>query len=281
VSIADPTLGRDPEAGLTIDVDGVPTNYHDRGDGPVLLLIHGSGPGVSAWANWRGVIDQLARDFRVIAPDILGFGRTQPTAPILYTPETWMAHLLGFVDALGLDGFSVVGNSFGGGLALRLALARPDQVERLVLMGSVGVPSTITPGLEAVWGFTPSLENMRALLDLFAFDRSRVTDDLARLRLAAATRPGVQEQFAAMFPAPGQAALDTLALPEAAIFGLEKPTLILHGREDRVIPLADSVRLSELIGPSELHVFGRCGHWVQIEKRDAFVDLVTGFLRRS
>ena len=269
------------EAGTSVLVDGVPTHYHAAGDGPVLLLLHGSGPGVSAWANWRGVIPALAERFRVVAPDLLGFGRSQPPGPVRYDAAAWMKHLLGFADALGLDRMSVVGNSFGGSLALRLALARPAAVERLVLMGSVGVPFPITPGLEAVWGFTPSFADMRALLDLFAHDRSRITDDLARLRLAAATAPGVQEAYSRMFPAPRQAALDGMSLPEVDIRTVQQPTLIVHGREDRVIPLGVSLRLLELVGAAQLHVFGNCGHWVQIEERDAFVSLLLGFLAEA
>ena len=271
-------MSDDPEVGQSISVDGVATNYHDVGNGPVLLMLHGSGPGVSAWANWRGVIPELADQFRVIAPDLLGFGRTLPDLGHRYDMDTWVRHLLGFVDSLGLKKFSVVGNSFGGGLAMRLALARPDSVTRLVVMGSSGIESTITPGLEAVWGFTPSFDNMRRLLDIFAYDRKRVTDELAELRLAAATRPGVQEAFSSMFPAPRQAALDRQNIPESDLARIAQPTLLLHGRDDQVIPVSNSLGLHQIIDNSQLHVFGRCGHWVQIEERDNFVALVSRFV---
>lgn len=269
---------RDAETGASVVVGGVTTHYHDVGEGPVVLLIHGSGPGVSAWANWRGVMPELAQQFRVVAPDMLGFGGTQPEGDSTYDAATWMRHLIGFLDALGLDRFSVIGNSFGGSLALRLALARPAAVDRLVLMGSVGVAATITPGLEEVWGFTPSFPRMRALLDLFAYDRTRITDELAELRLAAATRPGVQESYARMFPVPRQDSLDAMTVPDSELATVAQPTLIVHGREDQVIPLSNSLRLLQLIGEAQLHVFGHCGHWVQIEERDAFVALVRAFL---
>ena len=268
----------DPGTARTVDVDGVATSYHDAGEGPAVLLLHGSGPGVSAWANWRGVLPDLARDHRVVAPDLLGFGATRAAAGTRFDVEAWTAHLTHFCARVGLERVSVVGNSFGGALALRLALGRSPLVERLVLMGSVGVPFPLTPGLDRVWGFTPSHAAMRDLLDLFAFDRGRVTDELAEVRLAAATRPGVQEAYAAMFPAPRQAAVDALAVDEAALAALRVPTLVLHGRDDRVIPLATSLRLHHLISPSQLHVFGECGHWVQIEQRDRFLSLVTDFL---
>lgn len=271
-------IAASPEIGRSVRVDGVDTNYHDVGSGPPVVLIHGSGPGVSAWANWRLTLPALAEQHRVLAPDVLGFGYTERPAGVRYDLDTWVRHLVGFLDALGIDRASVVGNSFGGALALRLASAYPDRVDKLVLMGSVGVPFAITPGLDAVWRFQPSLPAMRALLDVFAYDRSLVSDDLAGLRLAAATRPGVQEAFALMFPAPRQAWVDALTIDDDSIRAIAALTLVVHGRDDEVIPLANSLRLLELIERAQLHVFGQCGHWVQIEKMAEFNRLVSDFL---
>ncbi len=268
----------DPEVGGWIDAAGIKTNYHDVGAGKPVILLHGSGPGVTAWANWRLNIGPISEHFRVIAPDLVGFGLTERPSDIRYSLDTWVAHLNGLMDSLGLEKASLVGNSFGGALALATAVRSPERVDRLVLMGSAGVSFELTAGLDAVWGFEPSLENMRRLLDLFAYDRSLVSDELAEMRLRAATLPGVQEAFASMFPAPRQRWVDALASDESKISKLGHKTLIVHGREDRVVPLASSLRLFELIGDSELHVFGRCGHWTQIEHRDRFNTLVADFL---
>lgn len=272
------TQTENPEVAQSIDVDGIATNYHDVGSGEPVLLIHGSGPGVSAWANWRAVLPELSTRYRVIAPDVLGFGYTERPDGVHYDLATWTEHLTGFLDALGLDRVSVVGNSFGGALALNLTTAHPQRVEKLVLMGSVGVPFEITPGLDAVWGFEPSFENMRSLMDVFAFDRSLLTDDLARIRLEAATRPGVHEAFSSMFPPPRQRSVEAMTVPDELIREISQPTLIIHGRDDEVIPLSTSMRLLELIDHSQLHVFGRCGHWVQIEHSADFSRLVGDFL---
>ena len=145
-------------------------------------------------------------------------------------------------------------------------------------MGAVGVSFPLTDGLDAVWGYQPSVANMRALLDIFAYDRGLVNDELAELRHRAASRPGVQEAFAAMFPAPRQRWVDALASEEEALRSLPHELLIIHGREDRVIPPAVSQRLFELTDRSQLHLFGRCGHWVQIEHTDRFNRLVGDFL---
>ena len=266
------------EIGTVIDAGGIATNCHILGDGADILLLHGSGPGVSAWANWRLTLPALAEDFRVIAPDLVGFGFTERPDPPTYDLTTWTGHAIAVLDALDIDRCHVIGNSFGGAVAMSLAIHHPDRVNGLVLMGAVGVPFAITPGLDAVWGYEPSVDAMGRLLEIFAYDSSLVGPDLAQMRYEASIRPGVQEAFAAMFPAPRQTALDGLTHPVDAVARITAPTLIVHGREDRVIPLATSLRLLELIDDSQLHVFGRCGHWTQIEHADAFAALVRDFL---
>jgi 2-hydroxymuconate-semialdehyde hydrolase len=188
---------------------------------------------------------------------------------------------LDVLDALDIERADVVGNSFGGALSLALAIRAPERVRRLVLMGSVGVPFPITEGLDAVWGYEPSLQNMRRIMDWFAHDRSLVNDELAQLRYEASIRPGFQESFAAMFPAPRQRWVDAMASREADIRALPHETLLLHGREDRVIPLATSLTLSQWIPNSQLHVFGHCGHWTQIEHAGRFNRLVADFLAEA
>ena len=270
-----------PELGRRIRAAGIDTNYHDIGSGEPVFLIHGSGPGVTAWANWRLTMPVLAERFRVIAPDMVGFGYTERPADIRYTMDGWVEHALGVMDALGLEQTHLVGNSFGGALALALAIRAPHRVKRLALMGSVGVSFPITPGLEAAWGYTPSIENMRALLDVFAFDRKLVNDDLARLRYEASIRPGFQESFASMFPAPRQRWIDAMASRDADICALPHETLLIHGREDKVIPTATSQRLFELIPRAQLHLFGQCGHWTQIEHAGRFTQLLTNFFEQE
>jgi 2-hydroxymuconate-semialdehyde hydrolase len=267
------------EVGRSVEVRGIATNVLDVGDGPPVLLLHGSGPGVSAFANWRLTMPALAEEHRVIAFDQPGFGYTERPPGATYDMAQWTAHVVGVLDALGLDRVHLVGNSFGGAIALSVATQHPARVDRLVLMGSVGVPFAITKGLDDVWGFEPTHGAMREIMDVFAYDKTLLTDELARVRTEAATRPGVQEAYASMFPAPRQRWVDAMTLPEAALRAIEHETLVVHGRDDQVIPLANSLCLLELISPSQLHVFGRCGHWVQIEQAARFNALVTGFLR--
>jgi 2-hydroxymuconate-semialdehyde hydrolase len=274
-------MTQNPEIGRSVVANGIVTNYHDVGTGFPVLLIHGSGPGVSAWANWRLTIPALADGRRVIAPDMVGFGYSERPEGIQYNMATWVAQAVGLLDALGIEQADLVGNSFGGGLALALAIRHPQRVRRLVLMGAAGVSFPITPGLDAVWGYQPSIANMRKLLDVFAFDRSLMSDELAELRYKASIQPGFQEAFQSMFPAPRQNGVDALASREEDIRALPHETLVVHGREDQVIPLANSLTLAQWIARAQLHVFGRCGHWTQIEHAARFAQLVSNFLAEA
>ena len=267
-----------PEIGFSIDAGGIATNYHDQGEGPPVVLLHGSGPGVSAWANWRLVIPHLAKRFRAIAPDVVGFGFTERPGGISYEMETWLKHAIDFLDAMEIEKAHVIGNSFGGALAIALAIHAPERVSRLALMGSVGVEFKLTDGLDFTWGYTPSPDNMRKMLDLFAHDRSLVTDELAQLRYEASMRPGVQEAYAAMFPAPRQDSIRKICSKEADIKNIKHETLIIHGRDDLIIPVSCSEALFRCIKNSQLHIFGNCGHWTQIEHNRRFNKLVTDFL---
>lgn len=267
-----------PELGRSIDLASVRTNYHDLGKGFPVLMIHGSGPGVSGYVNWRTVMNPLAEKRRVLIPDMLGFGFTERQPGQRYDVDAWVAQAIALLDALDLPQADIVGNSFGGALALKLAIRHPRRVRRIVLMGSAGLNFPLTEGLDAVWGYQPSPENMRRILDIFAYDRSLITDDLARLRYEASIQPGFQEAFAAMFPAPRQRWVEALASAEDELRRIPHETLLVHGREDRVIPLASSVALAGLIPRAQLHVFGRCGHWTQIEQAARFIRLVGDFL---
>jgi 2-hydroxymuconate-semialdehyde hydrolase len=275
VTAADPQLA----AGGFVDVRGTRTHLHEAGTGPPIVFIHGSGPGVSAWANWRLTLPYLAaRGFHCYAYDIAGFGYTEREPGVHYGIDQWVAHLTAFIEDVVGGPAMLLGNSLGGGIALRLATEHPTLVTRMALMGSIGVPHPITPALDAVWGYTPSLAGMRALIvDRFVNDPALATDDLVRMRHEASIQPGFQESYASLFPAPRQRWVDALVVREDRVARLATPTMLFHGREDRVIPLACSYRLLELIPNAQLHVFGQCGHWTQVERAAEFNALCALF----
>jgi len=268
-----------PEIGTSIRAGGVMTNYHEAGSGAPVILIHGSGPGVSAWANWRLAIPVLSERLHVFAYDQLGFGYSELPEQPGHSLQRWTEHLLSFMHAVGLKRAHLVGNSMGAAVALAAAVTHPEAVDRLVLMGPMGVEFPLTKGLDAVWSYAPSIANMKRLLTIFTYDHDRfVTDELAELRYKASLRPGMQESFASMFPEPRQSGVAGMAAYEDRLHEVRAPTLIVHGREDQVIPLASSLKLIQALDDAQLHVFGRCGHWTQIEHATAFNRLVCDFL---
>ena len=268
-----------PEVGKSIQCGDILTNYHDVGAGEPILLLHGSGPGVSAWANWRLTIQSLQDHYRLIAPDLAGFGYSQFPENMQFSRENWLKQIVDFLDALGLKKVNVIGNSFGGSMALALAIHHPERVNKLILMGSVGVPFELTAGLDAVWGYTPSFENMQAIMKIFAYNQKLVGDELVQMRYIASTKEDTRAAYERMFPAPRQRWVEAMSHPEADIRSIRHPTLMVHGRDDKVIPLSTSFTMLNWIEDSQLHIYGQCGHWTQIEHAKSFTQLVANFLK--
>ena len=266
----------------TVEVAGVATAVIDTGEpggGVPTVLLHGSGPGVTATANWRLVVPELAKGRRVVAPDQLGFGGTATGEDRQFGRAAWTDHALGLLDTLGLEQVDIVGNSMGGAIALSLAVARPEAVRRVVLMGTMGVAMDLPDGLDQVWGYEPSPEAMERTMRLFTDDAQLVTGDLVQLRYQASIQPAVRDSWAAMFPPPRQRWVDDLALSNEELRSVRQPVLMIHGRDDHVVPWqASSLPLLDVLPDVRLHIFGGVGHWTMIERTREFVALVEDFL---
>ena len=245
-----------------------------EGSGPPVLLLHGSGPGTTA-AAWAPLIAALAPHHRVIAPDLLGFGADRRPAGSLRA--AWTEQALELVDSLGIASFAVGGNSAGGAIALSVACARPDAVTRVVAVGSMGHPMTLPAGLDELWGYsTPSLERARALTELINFDPQAATPEAVEARHRATL---AQPWYPELFPAPRQRWVDDLSLTREELATISVPVLLVHGAQDRVVPLRDGfLPLLDVLPDVRGHVFGRCGHGSPLERRDELNRLLTIFL---
>lgn len=270
-----------PEIQNNVQTGEFKTNYLEQGEGFPLIFIHGSGPGVSAYANWRLVLPQVAEVAHCYAPDMIGFGYSSKPTDVKYGRELWTKQIIDFMDALGIEQADFVGNSFGGSLALSVVINYPERVRKIIMMGPMGVEFNISYGLNEVWGYKPSPENMFNMIDLFTYNKKYATKELANVRYEASIEPGFQEAFSSMFPYPRQSSVDDLSFSDDEIKKVKNKALIVHGREDLVIPIENSYRLINLLENSELHVFGGCGHWTQIEKADEFSALVKNFVTRE
>ena len=264
----------------TIDAGGIDTSYLEAGSGDPVIMLHGSGPGVSGLANWQHNITALSQRFHVLAPDIVGFGATERPEDIIYSLRTWTDHVWAFLDAHGIGTAAIVGNSLGGRIALQMATDRPDRITKMVLMGAPGVGMTLTEGLLALRGYEPSHDAMRDLLrNYFAVDPTLITDELVAIRYAASIADGAYEAYRTMFFDPRHAGSD-LGITENEVRAITTPTLLVHGREDKVVPMQVSVTMLGLLPKADLHVFSACGHWTQIERAGEFSALVSDYLGR-
>ncbi|MBB6626024.1 alpha/beta fold hydrolase [Nocardioides sp. KIGAM211] len=277
----------------TAEAGDVTLNYYEAGSGSgtggglPLVLLHGGGPGASAWSNFGPAMPRFASSFRTLAVDQPGFGGSDKP-PVVGNYYRFSSDLVvRLLDELGIERVHLLGNSLGGGTAMRLALSHPDRVGRLVLMGPGGLSLNLfhadpTEGVQRLMDFggDPTREKLRAFISTMVVDQSLVTDELVEERFADATAPGAQDAMRSMgmsFWNPDTAE-DGMLWREA--HRLRKHTLLTWGREDRVNPLDGAMVALKLIPKAQLHVFPNCGHWAQIEAADEFAEITTAFLSR-
>ncbi|AZG45911.1 alpha/beta fold hydrolase [Gordonia insulae] len=273
----------------TLDTDKGVLHYHEAGDGPPLLLLHGSGPGVSGWSNYQGNLPAFAEHFRTLILDFPGFGKSYSCDenPML----TALPSVLDFLDGMGLGEVAVVGNSMGGNVASRLAATHSDRVKRLVTIGGIGTPvfSASPPeGIKLLVQFVddPTRENLMAWMESMVYDPALLTGEFVESRWQTASDPAALADVRRLFNA-GSLAGMRVRNGAAVVNQIETltkiaaPTLLTWGRDDRVTPLDSSLMPMRLIPNCELHVFHNCGHWAMIERKDEFEKTVIPYLLRD
>ncbi|HEX9032988.1 MAG TPA: alpha/beta fold hydrolase [Streptosporangiaceae bacterium] len=263
-----------------------PADGDDAGGLPVVLL-HGGGPGASAWSNFGRNLPVFAERFRTLMPDQPGFGQSA-APPVEGNYFTFSARALAsLLDQLEIERVHLVGNSLGGGTAVRFALSYPDRAGRLALMGPGGLSVNVfapdpTEGVKRLQEFGappgPSREKLAAFLRTLVFNPKMITDELVEERYAHASTP---EALAAMMSL-GMSFYDPATAEDGMLWRevhrLRNEVLLIWGREDRVNPLDGALVALKQIRKVQLHVFSGCGHWAQLEKFDEFNRLVLDFL---
>jgi 4,5:9,10-diseco-3-hydroxy-5,9,17-trioxoandrosta-1(10),2-diene-4-oate hydrolase len=262
-------------------------HWHEAGAGDPVVLLHGGGPGASGWSNFGPNLPVFAERFRTLVPDQPGFGRSD-APPVEGNYFTFAARALAsLLDHLGIDKVDLVGNSLGGGTAVRFALNYPGRAGRLVLMGPGGLSLNVfspdpTEGVSRLTQFAappgPSKEKMAAFLRTLVFNPKLITDELVAERYAQASTP---EAIAAMMSL-GMSFFDKATAEDGMLWRevhrLRNEVLLIWGREDRVNPLDGALVALKQIRKAQLHVFSGCGHWAQLEKFDAFNKLAIDFI---
>ena len=273
----------------TVTVDGKPIFVAETGSGPAVVMLHGGGPGASGVSNYSRNIDALARHFRVIVPDMPGYGRSHKNIDHS-DPYGYLADKIrGVLDELDIDTAHLIGNSLGGGTALRLALDTPRRVDKLVLMGPVGIGTTRavpTAGIRSLLSYYggkgPSREKLATFIRTYlVYDSAMVPDDLIELRYQASIDPEVVADPPTRMPS-GPTALRALwrsdLTRDSRLKKLRTPTLVLWGRDDKVNPPAGGPMLLNTMPNAELVMTSHTGHWMQWERAELFNELVTEFL---
>ena len=265
------------------------TFIHEGGAGnsETILFLHGSGPGASASSNWQGVLAEYAENFHVIAPDILGFGETDHPTEYPVNGAQWMnsriEQVLNLLDALDLEKVHLVGNSLGGVISLFLAMDTPDRFDRIVLMGAGGGLTEPTPELSKLANFhkDPTAKALRNLLSWFLYDTTGMEeklDSIVEERMEMFNRPEVRKSYEENF---SKTQLSDMLVPPSALKRMKHEFFLIHGHQDRFVPLASSLYVMEYLENAELHVFKQCGHWAQIEQREQFIKLTQDFFNRN
>ncbi|RCX10083.1 alpha/beta fold hydrolase [Extensimonas vulgaris] len=248
---------------------------------PAVFLLHGAGPGANAAANWYHLMPDLAKHFFVIAPDLIGFGKSTIPSPAPDNIMRWIGirveQCLGLMDYYQIKIAHVVGNSMGGALTLQMISEQPDRFDKVVLMGSIGAPAPRTPELVRLLSFysDPRFARYKQLMHSFAYDPDSFEgmDEIINNRYKIATDPETMEVAAKMIDSM-KVGIEALAMPPSILNKLPHQVLIFHGRQDRIVPLDTSLYLLQHLKNAELYVLDRSGHWAQLQRWDAMGPMI-------
>ena len=252
-------------------------HYNEAGTGPAVVMLHGGGPGASGWSNFQRNIGAFSERHRTLLVDMPGFGKSDSVVVTEPRSQHTARALCGLLDSLGIERASFVGNSMGGSASINFAIDFPERIDKLVVMGSAGAGQSIftpmpTEGIKVLNQVfdNPTADGMRRLINLMVYDASFLTEELVQGRLQAALNPGHLDARKKSSSAQRNFV--------AEVGNIKARTLIVWGRDDRVVPLDTGLRLLAGIPGAQMHIFGQCGHWVQFEHADEFNRLVTDFL---
>lgn len=263
-----------------VNAAGIKTHYLTSGEGDPIILLHGGGAGVSAVHNWQHSMGPMAdAGFSVFAPEVVGFGLTdKPTNGNGILAK--IDNVKQMIDALCLDKVNLVGNSMGGRISLGIAMDWPDRINKIVLMGSGGMPLLKpSPELATLFSYKPSKENMRKMVEGFCYDGSVITDEMIDMRLQMSNLPGAQAAYEAFMKGIADPQERQQMDVSAELHKVKTECLLIWGKQDKVIPLSMGEEMVKMLPNARLEVIDKCGHWVQIEHASKFASMVTRFFK--
>ncbi len=260
-----------------IDAGPLRTAYYRAGKGPPLVLIHGGGAGADSYGNWRSCVGELSKHFDTIAMDLVGFGNSAKPDPkqFPYDQRARTQQLEDFITAMGIGAPYIIGNSMGGLTSLDLSVARPDLVGAQILMGSAAIRTPTNPALQALLNYDFTLEGMRRIVQGLTNDSFKADPALVQYRYELSIQPEVRAGYIATQNWIRERG--GLYCEEELLTRITVPTLIVSGKNDKVVPVTSAYRMLELIPHSWGIIFPNCGHWAMIEHPEEFCRVVTRF----
>ncbi|MER5430110.1 alpha/beta hydrolase [Streptomyces sp. NPDC002588] len=263
--------------GTLIKTGEFQTHYIEQGTGEPVILVHGGGAGADGTSNWTNCLPFFARSKRAIAVDMVGFGHSDAPDPaeFTYSQDARTTQLIDFIEALGLEKVSLVGNSMGGATSLGVAMRRPDLVENLVLMGSAGMPGPTSPALAPLVEYDFTVEGMRRIIAALANPHFTATEDQVRYRHELSARPATRAAYTAMMVWVRE---HSLAYTTEQIAQVKTRTLVVHGKDDLVVPVTQAYEFLDLLENSSGYVIPNCRHWAMIEYPELFSAVTLAFL---
>jgi 2-hydroxy-6-oxonona-2,4-dienedioate hydrolase/4,5:9,10-diseco-3-hydroxy-5,9,17-trioxoandrosta-1(10),2-diene-4-oate hydrolase len=264
-----------------VQAGSIRIHYHEAGQGPVLLCIHGGAPGAFGWGNFGRNLEALSRHFRTLVVDLPGYGLSEK--PVIEGPRTsfYARTFRDMLQALGIEQAHVLGMATGGSVALKMAIDYPGAVDRLIVISSPGglslfQPATPKPATHDYYAGTgPSRERMRANLERLVYDPGIITEDVVSERYEASIDPAFMDQAPeGKGGAPGQ----TIEPLWQDLHRIQSQTLVIWGRNNQTLNYDHALFMLNRIPNARVHIHGKCGLWVPYEKSAEFNSNVIGFL---
>jgi 2-hydroxy-6-oxonona-2,4-dienedioate hydrolase len=265
-------------------------HINEAGTGEPLILLHGGGPGANGWSNYQNNIRHLSKKYRVILPDVPGYGKSDEFTDTESVTDLQTESIALLMDALGIEKAAIGGNSMGGLLTLNFACMYNERISHMITMGTglpSGLPLTMSPagpgpGIKTlIQTFrNPTPENFRLLCESMLFDSSYITDSLLneRSESALASQRHLDNFLRLVDSGKLMPNAKQGALMAAKLAHVQTPALIMHGRDDRVMSYEGSLRIVSVLQNSQLFLFNRCGHWIQLEHAEMFNTMIDAFI---
>lgn len=267
-------------SGHLITTGTIKTHYIEVGEGDPLILVHGGGAGADGWSNWQACLPYFSAHRRTLVLDMVGFGNSDKPDPteFRYDQAARNRQLIDFIDALGLERVSLIGNSMGGATALGVAIERPDVVENLVLMGSAGFSDEVSPQLTAILDYDFTRDGMRKVVAALTNPAFEPSEEQVDYRYKLSVDPAARESYQATMRLVRQVGM---AYPTEQIASVKTWTLVVNGKNDLVEPVTFAYGFLELLENSTGYIIPHCGHWAMIEHPELFARITTDFLDHS